>query len=97
MNEQWGWCHDTLHGFGYSKNPDLYNQGEYPPHIWLGDLESLLGITSFDGLNFDETYDKLQPLIEARLEKRRKYLEEHPTKPCTHISIPKVNREYPPL
>lgn len=97
---EWGWCHDVLYGFGYCK-------GDSDKVIRLEDAAKFLGWTIphrsfYDPINaerqleLDEIYEKLQPFLIERLEKRRKYAEEHPSI-WDRVNVPKVNREYPKL
>jgi hypothetical protein len=98
--DEWMWCHDVLYGFGYRK-------GDSDKVIRLEDAAQFLGWTvehrSFRDalsierqLELDEIYDKLQPFLAERLEKRRKYVEEHPSK-YDRITVAQVSREYPKL
>jgi tRNA U34 5-methylaminomethyl-2-thiouridine-forming methyltransferase MnmC len=66
--------------------------------IWLGDAHRYLKITSYDffKLSSDELYElheKLQPYLDAELERRRQL----PPAKFEKISLPKINKPYPKL
>ncbi len=66
--------------------------------IWLQDAHHYLRVTSEDFFSFSseqlyDLYNRLQPLLEAELERRRKL----PPPVFDKITIPKINRIYPQL
>lgn len=102
----WIEIHDFIHGFGYKEESTSR-------YIWMNDVIDLFHIHKDEKLNeiynkintrfkytneeLDEIYIQLEPLLAARKIARLKYLEEHPPKNFTHITIPKINRIFPTL
>lgn len=84
---EWHYVHSFFDGFGYCKNEQ---------HVWFRDLY-LIGLTSVNVEELDEIYAKLQPFIEERLAKMRKYHEEHPFKIPTTFRIPNIKKHIPML
>lgn len=84
---EWHYIHDFFHGFGYCKNEQ---------YVWFRDLY-LIELTNIKVEDLDEIYIKLQPFLEERLERMRKYQEEHPFKIPTTFRIPNIKRQYPSI
>jgi hypothetical protein len=79
-----------------SKNVKIVKTKQKEKYVWLRHTERWLGVTEIFKMSSQELYeiyDKLQPFIEKERERVRNL----PRREYKKISLPKINREYPPL
>ena len=106
----WVQISDFLHGPGYREDLSYQEDAKY---IWMYDLYNLYHFHKDEELNeiynkinhrfpytdeeLDAIYAKLEPLLEERRIRAIKYAKEHPTNGFKSITLPKINRVFPPL
>lgn len=95
----WDVIHDFFSGWGYYKPEDK-------KFLFVDDVHRLLGIELFDryppiehrseDVGLEEIYQHLQPKLEQEIAELRTKLRANPPR-FDKFTIPKINKQYPPL